>query len=120
MNKREVGRKFRHKRIRKKVSGTVEKPRLAVHRSAKNIYVQLIDDIEGKTLFSFSSADKSFSSKKEAAEGKVGSAKELGSFFAEQIKAKGISQVIFDRGGYRYHGRIRALADSLREGGLQF
>ena len=106
-------------RIRKHVSGTPERPRMAVFRSNKQIYVQLIDDLAGVTLASASSADKSLV---EAVKGKPGMevAKLVGKLAAERAIEKGISQVSFDRGGYLYHGKVKCLADAAREGGLTF
>jgi len=111
-------RGFVHTRIRKKVQGTAERPRLNVYRSLNHIYVQVIDDLNGKTLVSASSAE----GKKEGRRtgGNVASAKEVGKTIAERAKAKGVSKVVFDRGGYIYHGRVKALADAAREAGLQF
>ena len=111
-------RRHVHKRIRKKVMGTSERPRLNVYRSLNHIYVQVIDDLKGVTLVSASSAE----GKKEAriSGGNLGSAKNVGKAVAERAKAKGISKVVFDRGGYIYHGRVKALADAAREAGLQF
>lgn len=106
----------RHRRVRNKISGTPEIPRLDVYRSSKNIYAQVIDDVNGVTLVSASSNEKDFDgqgSNIEAA-GKVGKA------VAERAKAKGIENVVFDRGGYIYHGRVKALADGARESGLKF
>lgn len=106
----------RHRRIRGKVSGTPERPRLNVFRSEKHIYAQIIDDVNGVTLCSASTVEKDFEgigSNKEAA-------KKVGMTVAERAKAKGIDTVVFDRGGYIYHGRVAALADGAREGGLQF
>ena len=103
----------RHKRVRAKISGTAERPRLDVFRSAKNIYAQVIDDVAGVTLVSASTAEKSFTEyggNKEAA-------KKIGQIVAERCKAKGIET---DRGGYVFHGRVKELADGAREGGLQF
>ncbi len=106
----------RHKRVRAKVSGTPERPRLNVFRSATNIYAQIIDDVTGKTLVAASSLEKDFS-----CEGtKTDAAKQVGINVAERAKAKGIDTVVFDRGGYVYHGRVKALAEGAREGGLQF
>ena len=106
----------RHKRVRAKVSGTPERPRLNVFRSATNIYAQIIDDVTGKTLVAASSLEKDFS-----CEGtKTDAAKQVGINVAERAKAKGIETVVFDRGGYVYHGRVKALAEGAREGGLQF
>jgi large subunit ribosomal protein L18 len=105
-----------HERIRKKVMGTSERPRLNVYRSLNHIYVQVIDDLHGKTIVAASSAEGE--GKKTG--GNVAAAKAVGKTIAERAKAKGISKVVFDRGGYIYHGRIKALADAAREGGLQF
>ena len=109
-------RKKRHKRVRGKVSGTLERPRLNVFRSEKHIYAQVIDDTQGHTLCAASSVDKEFSgsgSNKEAA-------KKVGTMVAERAIAKGITDVVFDRGGYIYHGRVKELAEAAREGGLVF
>jgi large subunit ribosomal protein L18 len=111
-------RRFVHERIRKKVQGTAERPRLNVYRSVNHIYVQLIDDLAGKTLIAASSAVGKKGQRK--AGGNLAAAKEIGKSIAEKAKAKGISKVVFDRGGYLYHGRVKALADAAREGGLQF
>ncbi len=111
-------RRFVHTRIRKKVQGTSERPRLNVYRSVNHIYVQLIDDLAGKTLISASSAVGKKGHR--IAGGNVAAAKEIGKSIAEKAKAKGISKVVFDRGGYLYHGRVKALADAAREAGLQF
>jgi large subunit ribosomal protein L18 len=105
-----------HERIRKKLQGTAERPRLNVYRSLNHIYVQVIDDLNGKTLVAASSAEGE--GKKTG--GNVASAKSVGKAIAERAKAKGITKVVFDRGGYIYHGRVKALADAAREGGLQF
>ena len=106
----------RHKRVRAKIAGTPERPRLNVFRSASNIYAQIIDDVNGVTLVSASSLEKDF-----ACEGtKSDAAKQVGINVAERAKAKGIDTVVFDRGGYVYHGRVQALAEGAREGGLQF
>jgi large subunit ribosomal protein L18 len=105
-----------HQRIRRKLSGTKERPRLAVFRSVAHIYAQVIDDVEGKTLASASSVDKDGKTKG----GNVAAAKAIGKLVAERAKEKGVKQVVFDRGGYQYHGRIKALADAAREAGLEF
>jgi large subunit ribosomal protein L18 len=106
----------RHKRVRAKISGTPERPRLNVFRSETNIYAQIIDDVNGVTLVSASSLEKDFH-----AEGtKTEIARQVGQNVAERAKAKGIDTVVFDRGGYVYHGRVKALAEGAREGGLQF
>ena len=106
----------RHKRVRAKVSGTSEMPRLNVFRSEANIYAQIIDDVKGVTLVSASSLDKAV----EGYGGNVAAATAVGRLIAERAKAKGIENVVFDRGGYLYHGRVKALAEGAREGGLQF
>ena len=105
----------RHSRVRGKISGTAERPRLSVFRSEKNIYAQIIDDVAGNTLVAASSVEKDFGpgSNKEAA-------RKVGKLVAERAIAKGIEEVVFDRGGYIYHGRVKALAEGAREGGLQF
>ena len=106
----------RHKRVRAKISGTPERPRLNVFRSETTIYAQIIDDVSGKTLVYASTLEKDF-----ACEGtKTDAAKQVGGTAAERAKAKGIETVVFDRGGYVYHGRVKALAEGAREGGLQF
>jgi large subunit ribosomal protein L18 len=106
----------RHKRVRGKISGTAVRPRLSVYRSLQHIYAQLIDDETGVTLVSASSKEKAFA----AYGGNVAAAKEIGKSVAQRAKDKGISAVVFDRGGYVYHGRVQALAEGAREGGLQF
>jgi large subunit ribosomal protein L18 len=109
-------RQKRHKRVRSKLSGTPERPRLNVFRSGANIYAQIIDDVNGVTLAAASSLEKDF-----AVEGtKSDAAKQVGLTVAQRAKAKGIEVVVFDRGGYIYHGRVQALAEGAREGGLQF
>jgi large subunit ribosomal protein L18 len=107
-----------HDRIRKKVLGTPERPRLNVYRSLNHIYAQLIDDLQGVTLVSASTAEGKKSER--ATGGNIAASKSVGRTIAQRAKAKGISKVVFDRGGYLYHGRIKALADAAREGGLQF
>lgn len=106
-----------HFRIRRRVKGTPERPRLAVFRSLKHIYAQIIDDVHGRTLAAASSAAKSSGL---AGGGNVASAREVGRLIAERAKEKGIRRVVFDRGGYLYHGRVKALADAAREAGLEF
>ena len=105
----------RHDRIRKRLSGTSERPRLAVFRSLKHISAQIIDDTTGKTIVSASSLEKGLDSK-----GNAGGAKTVGTKLAQRAKEKGISAVVFDRGGFRYHGRVASLAEGAREGGLEF
>ena len=106
----------RHKRVRSKVSGTPERPRLNVFRSEKHIYAQIIDDVNGVTLCSASSVEKGFEGSGSNKEG----ARKVGAAVAERAKAKGINTVVFDRGGYVYHGRVQELAEGAREGGLEF
>ena len=106
-----------HKRIRKVAHGTPERPRLAVYRSNKEIYAQVIDDVNGKTLAAASSRDKSLSKSKGT---KTEMAKEVGKLIAEKAKKAGIELVAFDRGGNLYHGRVKSLAEGAREGGLNF
>lgn len=106
----------RHKRVRAKISGTPEMPRLNVFRSEANIYAQVIDDVNGVTLASASSMDKAI----EGYGGNIAAATAVGKLVAERAKAKGIETVVFDRGGYLYHGRVKALAEGAREGGLKF
>ena len=106
----------RHVRVRGKISGTPECPRLNVFRSNANIYAQIIDDVNGVTLVSANTLEKDF----EGATGNVEAAKKVGTILAERAKAKGIEQVVFDRGGYIYHGRVAALAEGAREAGLNF
>jgi len=105
-----------HTRIRRKLRGTAERPRLAVYRSVAHIYAQVIDDNGGKTLVSASSVDKGAKTNG----GNVAAAKAIGKVLAERAKDKGIKQVVFDRGGYHYHGRVKALADAARAAGLEF
>jgi len=109
-------RQHRHVRVRGKISGTPERPRLNVFRSNANIYAQLIDDVNGVTLVAANTLEKEF----EGATGNVEAAKKVGAVLAERAKAKGIEQVVFDRGGYIYHGRVAALAEGAREAGLKF
>ena len=106
----------RHKRVRSKIAGTPERPRLNVFRSETNIYAQVIDDVHGKTLVSASSLEKGF----EGPGSNCEAAKKVGQMVAERAKAAGITTVVFDRGGYVYHGRVAALAEGAREGGLEF
>ena len=103
-----------HKRIRKKVSGTAERPRLAVFRSAKHIYAQVIDDVNGKTIVSASSVEKDFGE----TGGNASGAAAVGKALAEKAKGAGVSEVVYDRGGFIYHGRVKALIDATREAGL--
>lgn len=116
---RSEARKRRHMRVRSKISGTPVQPRLNVYRSLAEIYAQVIDDEAGKTLVSASSIDRSLREKLEGMK-KSEQAKEIGKTLAERAKAKGITKVVFDRGGYKYIGRVKALADGAREAGLEF
>jgi large subunit ribosomal protein L18 len=111
-------RRHVHDRIRKKVLGTAERPRLNVYRSLNHIYVQLIDDLKGSTVVAASSAEGKKSERRTG--GNLGSAKAVGKVIAERAHAKGIDKVVFDRGGYIYHGRVKALAEAAREAGLKF
>ena len=106
----------RHIRVRGKISGTPERPRLNVYRSNANIYAQIIDDVNGVTLAAAASNEKDF----EGAAGNKEAARKVGKLVAERAKAKGIDTVVFDRGGYIYHGRVAELAEGAREGGLEF
>ena len=106
----------RHKRVRGKISGTAERPRLSVFRSESNIYAQIIDDVAGNTLVAASSVEKAF----EGNGGNIEAAKKVGAMVAERALQKGIEEVVFDRGGYIYHGRVKALAEGAREAGLKF
>jgi large subunit ribosomal protein L18 len=116
----ELGRIKRHYRIRKKLSGTKEVPRLIVHRSHGNLYVQFIDDTVSHTILSLSTNDGSFKKEFTAKGGNVEAAKKMGAYIAREASKKDIKKIVFDRGGYLYHGRIKALADAAREAGLQF
>ena len=116
---RSIARERRHIRVRKHVSGTAARPRLNVFKSLTGIYAQIIDDMEGNTLISASTIDKELREKMKGLK-KVEQAKAIGQAVAERAKSKGISSVVFDRGGFRYVGRVKALADGAREGGLQF
>lgn len=108
-----------HNRIRKKLSGSSNRPRLAVFRSIKGIYVQAIDDVDGRTLACASTVEEEFK-KMGKAGGNIDAAKAVGTFIAKRLLEKGVSEVVFDRGGYLYHGRVKALADAAREAGLKF
>jgi large subunit ribosomal protein L18 len=115
ISKDEIRRRI-HTRIRRKVKGSEERPRLAVFRSVANIYAQVIDDRKGRTLVAASSVEKAAGAKG----GNVAGAKAIGKLIAERAQAKGLKKVVFDRGGYLYHGRVKALADAAREAGLEF
>ncbi|TAL26078.1 MAG: 50S ribosomal protein L18 [Nitrospirae bacterium] len=112
-------RKRRHERIRKKVSGTSERPRLSVYRSLDHMYAQVIDDNNRQTLVSASSLEKEFKDAK-SNKGNIATAKQVGELIARKALGKGVKKVVFDRGGYPYHGRVKALADAAREAGLEF
>lgn len=118
-NSRSVARVRRHVRVRKNLAGTTERPRLNVFRSLSGIYAQVIDDSTGRTLISASSVDRDLREKLKGMK-KSEQAKLIGQTLAERAKSKGIESVVFDRGGYRYIGRVKAFADGAREGGLQF
>lgn len=114
---RNSGRKKRHERIRNHVAGTQERPRLNVFRSNKNIYAQLIDDVSGTTLASASTVDKEINLESTS---NTEAAKQVGQLIAKRAQDKGFKSVVFDRGGYLFHGRVKALAESAREAGLEF
>lgn len=116
---RRAARKRRHSRLRNKVFGTPERPRLSVYRSLNHIYVQVIDDSVGKTLVAASSIEPELRDKLASSKNKE-AAKEVGLLIAKRAKAEGVTKVVYDRGGNLYHGRIAALADGAREGGLEF
>jgi large subunit ribosomal protein L18 len=118
-NSRSIARVRRHVRVRKNLAGTTERPRLNVFRSLSGIYAQVIDDQTGRTLISASSVDRELREKLKGMK-KAEQAKLIGQTLAERAKSKGIESVVFDRGGYRYIGRVKAFADGAREGGLQF
>ena len=117
MNKLTIARKRRHIRVRKKVSGTAARPRLVVTRSARHVFVQVVDDIEGKTLASASTMEKDL---RAASGDKTAKSREVGKLVAQRAKTAGVDTVVFDRGGNRYAGRVAALADGAREEGLTF
>ena len=116
---RDAKRQRVHSRVRLKVSGTADRPRLCVYRSLDHIYAQVVDDRAGKTLVSASSNDK-ITKESIKGGGNIAAAKIVGKAVAERAKAAGVQKVVFDRGGYKYHGRVKALADAAREAGLQF
>lgn len=117
LSARAAGRDARHRRLRKKVVGVPERPRLCVFRSHKHLYVQLVDDLAGKTVLGLSTRDEAF--KGAASKGNVSAAAELGKLVAAAARKQGIANVVFDRGGNLYHGRVKALAEAVRAGGLQ-
>lgn len=114
------GREKRHRRLRTRLAGTKEKPRLSVYRSLNHIYAQLVDDMEGKTLLSLSTASPGLKEKVKKDTGNVKGASMLGEALASVCKEKGLTQVVFDKSGYLYHGRVKALAEAARKGGLKF
>ncbi len=116
---RSVARKRRHTRVRYKIQGTAERPRLNVYRSLEHIYAQLIDDVAGHTLVSLSTVSRDLRNDLDSLS-KIEQAKTIGKTIAERAREQGIEQVVFDRGGYPYHGRVKALAEGSREGGLVF
>ena len=116
---RSTERRRIHKRIRQKISGNMNRPRLCIYRSLKYIYAQIVDDTQGRTLVAASTAEKSLRGDLKQG-GNVQASKLVGKTIAERAKAKGIESVVFDRGGYLYHGRIRAVAEAARESGLKF
>lgn len=118
-SERTLARRRRHARVRRQVSGTAERPRLAVFKSARHIYAQAIDDRKGETIASASTLDPDIRGSI-AYGGNVEAASKVGTLIAERLKAKGIKRVVFDRGGFLYHGRVKALADAAREAGLEF
>lgn len=117
---RRAARVRRHERLRKKISGTAERPRLSVFRSLHHIYAQLIDDSNGTTVTTVSTAEPEFRTKLKGKCGNIEAAKAVGSAIAQKAMAKGIKKVVFDRGGQIYHGRVKALAEAARENGLEF
>ena len=118
--KKVLARGKRHRRVRKKMSGTPDKPRLCVYRSNKNIYAQIIDDTKGVTLVSASSLDKELKEKFPEDRVNIEVAREVGVLISKKAKKKKIKEVIFDRGGYLYHGKVKSLAETAREGSLKF
>ena len=118
-NSREVQRKKRHFRVRKQITGSTTRPRLCVHRSLSNIQAQIIDDTKGVTLVAASSYEKDLRDEK-GHKGNCDMAKKVGEVIGKKAAEKGIKQVVFDRGGYLFHGRVKALADGAREAGLEF
>jgi len=118
-NKKQLARVKRQRRVRKKVKGTSERPRLSVFRSAKHIYAQIIDDSEGRTLVACASTEEAFKNLG-TPENKRNAAETVGKMIAERAKEKGIEQVVFDRNGFLYHGRVKAVSDGAREAGLKF
>lgn len=118
--KKKTSRERAKIKIRKKISGTTEKPRLSVFRSLDNIYAQIIDDSTGTTLVAMSSLNKDAKAEVNSVKGKINKSRLIGTMLAKKALEKNIKSVVFDRGGFRYHGRVKALADGAREGGLVF
>jgi len=119
IKERRVARDLRHRRVRRYVRGSAARPRLAVFRSLNHIYAQLIDDDAGRTVLAVDSRSKAFRAELRTG-GNIAAAKVVGALLAQQAKGRGIERVVFDRGGYKYHGRVKALADAARAGGLVF
>jgi large subunit ribosomal protein L18 len=119
-NAKVIARAKRVSRIRKKIKGTADRPRLRVFKSSKHIYAQIIDDSVGKTIAFMSTVDKAFDTVAGDGKDKISAAETVGKLLAERAKAAGIDKVVFDRGGFIYHGRIKAISDGARKGGLQF
>lgn len=119
MKNKESKRILRHQRIRRNIQGTLQRPRLCVHRSLKNFYAQIVDDVAGKPLFGMSTMSKNLRSKI-SNNGKVSASTLLGEAFAQEALKRGIKKVSFDRAGYLYHGRVKAFADAARKAGLEF
>jgi large subunit ribosomal protein L18 len=120
LTRRLPGRNVRHLRIRSKVVGTAERPRLAVFRSLNHIYAQIVDDTTGRTLAAADSRAKEFGQQRGGRTGNVAAARAVGELLAGRARPRGIERVVFDRGGYQYHGRVKALAEGARAGGLVF
>ena len=116
MFNRQQARERRHRRVRKKITGTAERPRLAVFRSNKHVYAQVIDDVSGRTVVSASTVEQSF----EGATATVDAAKKIGKLVGERARDAGVDAVVLDRGGFHYHGRVAAVADAARDAGLEF
>jgi large subunit ribosomal protein L18 len=119
MNPREAARLKRKRRVRKKLSGSAQRPRLCVFRSDKHIYAQIIDDEQGRTLASASTLEPEYR-QMERPQGKIGAAQQVGRIIARKAQSVGVAKVVFDRNGFIYHGRVRALADAARDAGLEF
>ena len=120
MKDRKQRRRVIHARIRRRLAGTAERPRLAIHRTLNHIYAQAIDDLAGKTLAQASTLDGEVGGKGAGKGGNVAAASSVGKLIASRLKAMGLEQVVFDRGGFLYHGRVKALAEAAREAGLRF